>query len=269
MFISTSALSVVEQILLSFNKPCHLANDTVFIFQSGHMLFASRSILAIQCPKISPLLFLKEGTSVLANEIYLIMVTIINFCAFTLTDRFPVTVAMTITGQSTLYYVHPSEYVVDLKEKISLAQGYSVTEQNLIFEEKPLIDSATLSSCGVGRAAVLILMLVGSSSQCTLTTYFTSVLNPSLSISHFSLGLRLDSLVANSAPISPPNLANQRPLPSHLSHIVHVHDVPFEAFQMLLVYLYCRNLMEPSNCKWAWQKDPWELSLNNLRALKI
>ena len=179
------------------------------------------------------------------------MVTIINFCSVTLTDRFPVTVATIITGQSTLYYVHPSEYVVDLKEKISLSQGYPVTEQNLIFEEKPLINSTTLRSCGVRRAAVLTLMLVGSSSQCTTTTYFTSVLNPSLSISHFSLGLRLDSLVANSAPTFPPNLANQCPLPPHLSHIVHVHDVPFEAFQMLLVYLYCRNLMESSNCKLA------------------
>lgn len=182
------------------------------------------------------------------------MVAIINFCSFILTDRFPVTIATIITGQSTLYYVHPSEYVADLKEKISLAQGYPVAEQNLIFEDKPLINSTTLSSCGVSRLSVLTLMLVGSSTQTTTTTYFTSVLNPSLSISHFSLGLRLDSLVATSAPISPPNLANQRPLPPHLSHIVHVHDVPLESFQMLLVYLYCRNLVEPSNCELAWKK---------------
>ena len=167
------------------------------------------------------------------------------------TDGFHITVATTITGQSTQYYVHPCEYVVDLKEKIFLGQGYPIAEQNLIFEEKPLINSTTLSSCGVNKAALLTLMLVGTSASCAPTAYSTPVINPSLSIAHLSLGLRLDSLVADSAPVSPPDVAQLRTVPSHLCHIVHVHDVPYEAFQMLLVYLYCRDVMEPSNCKWA------------------
>ena len=55
------ALSVVEQMLISFNKPGHLANDTAFIFPSGQQLFASRAILAIQCPRIAQFLYPKEG----------------------------------------------------------------------------------------------------------------------------------------------------------------------------------------------------------------
>ena len=166
-------------------------------------------------------------------------------------DAFPVTVA-TFTGQSAEYYVRPSEYVVDLKEKISLAQGFPIAEQNLVFQQTSLVNSTTLSSCGVSRGAELTLMSVGTSTgtTTTTTTYFTSILNPSLSIAHFTLGLRLDSLlVGRAAPVSPPNQAHRQPLPPHLSHIVHVHDVPYEGFQMLLVYLYSRQLMEPPNCK--------------------
>lgn len=51
--------------MVSFNKAAHLANDTVFIFPSGQLLFASRSILSVQCPRITPLLYSKEGESVL------------------------------------------------------------------------------------------------------------------------------------------------------------------------------------------------------------
>ena len=162
------------------------------------------------------------------------------------------TVVTSLTGQLSTYYVHPSEYVVDLKEKISLAQGYPISELNLIFQDKALINSTTLSSCGVSRAlSELTLMLLGGSNTTihTMTTFFTSAINPSLSISHLNLGLRLDSLLMGGAPVAPPNLAHRQPLPSHLSHIVHVHDVPFEGFQMLLIYLYSKNLMEPPNCR--------------------
>ena len=171
---------------------------------------------------------------------------------FYFTDRFPVTVITALTGQLSTYYVHPSEYVVDLKEKISLAQGYPISELNLIFQDKALVNSTTLSSCGVSRASSeLTLMLLGGSNTTihTTTTFFTSAINPSLSIGHLNLGLRLDSLLMGGAPVAPPNLAHRQPLPSHLLHIVHVHDIPFEGFQMLLIYLYSKDLMEPPNCK--------------------
>ncbi len=162
------------------------------------------------------------------------------------------TVVTALTGQSATYYVHPSEYVVDLKEKISLAQGYPISELNLIFQDKALINSMTLSSCGVSIAsAELTLMLLGGSNTTihTTMTFYTSTLNPALSISHLNLGLRLDSLLMGGAPVAPPNLAPRQPLPPHLLHIIHVHDIPYEGFQMLLVYLYSKNLIEPPNCK--------------------
>ena len=232
--------------MISFNKPSHLANDTAFIFPSGQQLFASRAILAIQCPRVTQFLYSKEG--IIQNSMYAFAFFIMIF-----TDRFPVTVVTAMTGQSATYHVHPSEYVVDLKEKISLAQGYPISELNLIFQDKALINSMTLSSCGVSRvASELTLMLLGASNTTTIhttTTFFTSAINPSLSISHLNLGLRLDSLLMGGAPVAPPTLAHRQPLPSHLAHIVHVHDVPFDGFQMLLVYLYCKNLMEPPNRK--------------------
>lgn len=159
-----------------------------------------------------------------------------------------------MTRQSATYHVHPSEYVVDLKEKISLAQGYPISELNLIFQGKALVNSTTLSNCGVSRASSeLTLMLLGGSNTTIYTsmTFFTSVINPALSISHLNLGLRLDSLLMGGVPVAPPNLAHRQPLPSHLLHIVHVHDIPFDGFQMLLVYLYSKHLMEPPNCKWT------------------
>lgn len=160
-------------------------------------------------------------------------------------------VVTALTGQSFTYYVHPSEYVVDLKEKISLSQGYPISELNLIFQDKALINSTTLTSCGVSRAlSELTLMLLGGSNMTIDTvTFYTSTINPSLSISHLNLGLRLENLLMGGAPMALPNLAHRQPLPPHLSHICHVHDIPYEGFQMLLIYLYSKNLMEPPNCE--------------------
>lgn len=156
---------------------------------------------------------------------------------------------VTITGQSTRYYVHPDEYVVDLKQKISLDQGYSVADQNLIFGEKSLINFTTLGSCGVIGESKLTLILVGNSTTTATTSCVASHINPALSIGHLSLGLRLDSLVGGGAPVSPTALAREHPVSSHISRIVHVHDVPYEGFRMLAVYLYCRDLVEPQNCE--------------------
>lgn len=80
-------------------------------------------------------------------------------------------------------------------------------------------------------------------------TSLSSTLNPSLSIGHLNLGLRLDSLLMGGAPVAPPGLAHRQPLPPHIYRIVHVHDVPQGGFQMLLVYLYSNNLMEPPDGK--------------------
>lgn len=139
--------------------------------------------------------------------------------------------------------------MVDLKQKISLDQGYSVADQNLIFGEKSLINFTTLSSCGVIRESRLTLMLVGNSTTTETTSCVASHINPALSIGHLSLGLHLDSLVGGGAPVSPTALARQHPVSSHISRIVHVHDVPYEGLRMLMVYLYCRDLVEPQNCE--------------------
>ena len=138
---------------------------------------------------------------------------------------------------------------MDLKEKISLSQGHPIAAQNLIFEEKPLINSTTLHSCGVYPEAQLTLMVVGTSGSIATSTVGESLfsLNPSLLITHFSLNIKLDILTSDGEQAVHCNPAQQQErLPPHVSNIVHVYDVPFEAFQALLVYLYSGNLLLPS-----------------------
>lgn len=59
---TTSA--VVEQLLLSFDNPGHVASDTAFLFPSGEVILASRSVLAAQCSNMVPVLYNSEGNKI-------------------------------------------------------------------------------------------------------------------------------------------------------------------------------------------------------------
>ena len=55
---------VTSQLLHSLDSNSHLASDTAFIFPEGNVFLASRAILSTQCPKMTPLLYCREGVCV-------------------------------------------------------------------------------------------------------------------------------------------------------------------------------------------------------------
>ena len=155
------------------------------------------------------------------------------------TESFPVNIA-TLSGQVVQFFVRPSELVADLKEKLSLAQGISVTEQRLVFMNNEIHDPSTIATCGVGAGATIHLVLVAAASPTPSTCYFTSVINPALSISHLSLGLGLEQLASTQH--NPLHQPPRVPLPPHITHITHIHDIPSEGFKLFLQYLYSGEL---------------------------
>ena len=60
-----SSNSVISQLLQSLNNGGHLASDTAFLFPSGEVFLASRSILSTQCLDLLPILYNREGVSLL------------------------------------------------------------------------------------------------------------------------------------------------------------------------------------------------------------
>ena len=73
------------------------------------------------------------------------------------------------------------------------------------------------------------------------TTYFTSSISPALSIAHLTLGLGLEQLGGvQRSPLQPPKM----PLPPHITHILHIYDVPSTGFEMFVKYLYSGELTE-------------------------
>ena len=164
-------------------------------------------------------------------------------------EPFPVNIA-TLSGQVVQFFVRPSELVAELKEKISLAQGISVTEQRLVFMNNEIHDPSTIATCGVGTGATIHLVLVATPSPTPSTCYFTSVINPALSISHLSLGLGLEQLASTQR--NPLHQPPRVPLPPHITHIVHIHDIPSEGFKLFLRYLYSGELTSgkqaPASC---------------------
>ncbi len=142
----------------------------------------------------------------------------------------------------TQVFVRAGEMVQDLKEKISLAQGTPVLEQRLIYMDAELHNEQTLASCGVSAGATVHLVLVvpATTPGSFLTTFFTSMVSPSLSIAHLTLGVGLDRLAAPQA--SPHHHPPRVPLPPHITHIVHVYDVPSDGFRAFVRYLYSGEL---------------------------
>ncbi len=156
------------------------------------------------------------------------------------TEPYPVNVS-TLSGSITQVFVRASELVQDMKEKLSLCQGTPVLEQRLVFMQNELPNEQSLGSCGIGAGATVHLVLVAPTPGDHVTTYFTSVVSPSLSISHVTLGLGLDRLMTprGSPYHHPPRVA----LSPHIAHIVHVYDVPSNGFTAFVRYLYSGELM--------------------------
>ena len=163
--------------------------------------------------------------------------------AFIPTDPFAINVS-TLSGHSSQFFVRPNELVVDLKEKIALSEGVPIPQQRLIFTESELRNEAVIGQTGIGEGSSLRLILIPTlPGHRQSTSYFTSCSNPSLSITHCTLGLCLNQLlpVGGASPkLLPPHL----PLPPHIVHIVHMYDTPFQAWMLFVHYLYSRQLWE-------------------------
>ena len=146
----------------------------------------------------------------------------------------------------TRFFVRPSELVVDLKEKISLSEAVTVPEQRLVFMQSELQNETAIGQTGMrdGSTVQLVLVIPSHDHQPRMS-YFTSCVNPSLSLAHFRLGLGLEHLLPEggaSPQLRPPRL----PLPPHICHIVHIYDVPFHAWTAFIEYLYSRELRKGS-----------------------
>ena len=168
-----------------------------------------------------------------------------------LTEPYLVNV-VTLSGQTSQFFVRTSELVADLKEKVTLSQGIPTPEQRLVFLQNELQNESSLGSCGVGVGATVHLVLIASAMSSQTTSYFSSMISPSLSITHFTLGLGLDRLTnTQRTPHQPPRI----PLPPHISHIVHLYDVPAQGFKVFVKYLYSMQLVDDSNGEWVLYID--------------
>lgn len=138
--------------------------------------------------------------------------------------------------------MRPSDLVVDLKQKISLSEGVSIPEQQLLLDQNELWNETVIGQTGIQDGSLLHLMLVTPPLDLSQqTSYFTSCVNPSLSITHFKLGLNLEQLVGVASPRLRPL---RQPLPPHIYHIVHMYDVPYHAWVELMYYLYSTQLTQ-------------------------
>ena len=142
--------------------------------------------------------------------------------------------------------MRPSELVADLKQKISLSEAVSVPEQQLFLDQAELRNETQISRTGM-RDGCLVQLVLTLLSPChqeqQQTTYFTSCVNPSLSIHHLCLRFGLEQLVPVGGAygsLRPPRV----PLPPHICHIVHVYDVPCPAWAVFVHYLYSQQLRE-------------------------
>lgn len=129
--------------------------------------------------------------------------------------------------------------------------GIPISAQRLLFKQQELTDSSTVASFGLCSGASLHLVLVSSEMNSATVSYTSPKMSPTLSISHFSIGLSQEQC-SYFTPTSPPQ-AHPTTLPSHVAHIVHVHDSCaglYQAFGMFLRYLYCRKLQELDKSEW-------------------
>ena len=143
-------------------------------------------------------------------------------------------------GHASKVFARPSELVLDLKQKRALSENVSLPEQQLVFEQSELRNENVLGRTGLREGSRVHLTLatppLGHPQQ---TTYFTSCVKPSLSITHVQLGLGLEQLVGVASPRHRPLRV---PLTPHIFHRVHVYDVPYHAWVALSYYLYSRQL---------------------------
>ena len=140
---------------------------------------------------------------------------------------------VTLTGRSSQYHVRYSEYVTDLKERLSLTQGIPVEEQRLVYLNNELVDTVTISDCGVQPGATIHLVLITTVEPRPPPLALPGP-SPWLSIAHLrvELGLeRFQQLTSLQAPPTPT-------LPRHTAHILHIYDIPREGFQLFIRLLY-------------------------------
>ena len=153
----------------------------------------------------------------------------------------------TLTGQTSEFLIRGEELVVDLKEKICLVHGIPIHEQRLVFKQQELDDGCPLKEYDVIPGSMINLVISITTEQDSLagvTTFRCPNMNPALSIHHFKVGFSPEQLAHCSALQTTP--LQPRPqrisLPAHLTHIVHVYDVPYSSLWTFLRYLYCRTL---------------------------
>jgi len=77
------------------------------------------------------------------------------------------------TGQTHLFEVGASHTVADVKELVQAREGFSVEEQRVVFNGKPLEDDALLSLAGVEEEATLYILgrLLGGAKKRKKKTY--------------------------------------------------------------------------------------------------
>lgn len=156
---------------------------------------------------------------------------------------YPVRV-VTLSGQTSEFLVRGGELVRDLKEKVCMIHTIPMAEQRLVFKEQELLDFRTLGSYEINSGAMLNLVLMKSEVNFTCVNYSCPSMTPTLSLYHFNMGLSLEQLsyFTQATPLTP--LPQRVLLPSHLTHVVHIHDSTYSGFKMFLWYLYCRKLQE-------------------------
>ena len=150
----------------------------------------------------------------------------------------------TLSGQISQFLIRGNELVLDLKEKICLVHGIPLHEQRLVFKQQELPDGSTFVEHEVMSGCTLHLVLAEQEPPTITTTFRCSNMNPTLSIHHLKIGFSTEQLsccsLLQTTPLQPH--PQRISLPAHLTHIVHVYDVPYPALWMFLRYLYCRTL---------------------------
>ena len=154
-------------------------------------------------------------------------------CFFAFTEPFAVTV-VTLTGRSSQYHVRYSEYVTDLKERLSLTQGILVEEQRLVYLNNELVDMATISDCGVQPGATIHLVLITTVEPRPPPLALPGP-SPWLSIAHLRVELGLEHFQQPTSSQAPPTPTT---LPHHTAHILHIYDIPREGLQLFVRLLY-------------------------------
>ena len=176
---------------------------------------------------------------------------------FTFVVPYSVNVA-TLSGQMLEFLIREEELVQDLKEKICMSKGIPVLQQRLIFQQQEMPDTSTFGSCGVSLGSTLQLILLTLEMTPPAISYLCPAMNPTLSLYHFKIGLGLEQVLGMQ--LSPQQQQQQCiSLPSHITHIVHIHDAHYDGFKLFLRYLYCRKLQQLQPAGECVRSLQWDL----------